>query len=224
MRVLLVLQADDARTAAASTNTANTSERLENPDVNPITGPGRPAALVRAELLAHQQSVRSTTGVDNTPPPIFQGDYLIMRSSTAAPLTLHRVVHGIFMQNATGADVTFTTCEYEQALDPLLRGLWGSFVPLKNAMYDKNNVRSGTKFVRRAGMTRANVQLYDVRVFYKERKQLLYIAAESLCALQLKLPADCPPWPTPLPVTHVGTLGDAIPPDPQSAADSQPTA
>eukprot|EP00965_Chrysotila_dentata_P204973 6182671-Pleurochrysis_carterae.AAC.1 len=46
-----LLQADDAR--ATSTQSANASERRENPEVNPITSLGRPAALVLAEVLAH---------------------------------------------------------------------------------------------------------------------------------------------------------------------------
>ena len=41
----------------------------ENPDVNPVTGPGRTAADVHAELLAHQERVKLPGNAANNPNP-----------------------------------------------------------------------------------------------------------------------------------------------------------
>eukprot|EP00965_Chrysotila_dentata_P063112 2091309-Pleurochrysis_carterae.AAC.1 len=83
--------------ACANTTTAragaNVSERLENPSVNPITGGGQTAAMVRALVRAHQQQVRADAiNNPNALSPIFHGDYLLVQLPTESSpsLTLHR--------------------------------------------------------------------------------------------------------------------------------------
>eukprot|EP00965_Chrysotila_dentata_P177202 5852499-Pleurochrysis_carterae.AAC.2 len=120
------------------------SDTLENPEINPITGPGRSAATVNAELRAFQSAARAeddaraTDGDETLVRRVFQGEYLLMRlaSGNGAAVTLHRVAHGIFHQEAADLDATFTKAEYTHAPMPGVAGLWGTFKPALNPDFD----------------------------------------------------------------------------------------
>eukprot|EP00965_Chrysotila_dentata_P253824 6211451-Pleurochrysis_carterae.AAC.2 len=112
------MQADDDA-GLRSMAPLNVSERLENPPVNPITVPGvRLASIVSVEVRCFQDQMRrlaarNTRRLWCQSLPIFQSDCLLLRleHSTGSVLTLHRAVHGIFMQDAVKQSVTFTTAE-----------------------------------------------------------------------------------------------------------------
>eukprot|EP00965_Chrysotila_dentata_P106158 3506354-Pleurochrysis_carterae.AAC.1 len=80
----------------------NLSERMENPPVNPITGPGRTQAAVNVDLWHYQDAVRARAEEEKQLPdpthgPNFQADYVLLRigTGTAAGISLHCVVHRI---------------------------------------------------------------------------------------------------------------------------------
>eukprot|EP00965_Chrysotila_dentata_P121243 4008944-Pleurochrysis_carterae.AAC.1 len=91
----------------------NVSERLEIPPVNPITVPGVClASTVSAEVRVFHDEMRAVAARNpQAVVPIFQGDHLLLRlaHSAGSVLTLHRVVHGILMQDAVKQNATFTT-------------------------------------------------------------------------------------------------------------------
>lgn len=108
------------------------SDTLENPPVNPITGPGRTACDVARELNSYQNFLRRTARAGSgqcaaAAFPIFQSDYLLVRQEHE--LVLHRVAHGMMIEDATSEDVSFTTTEYAHTPLPGVRGLFGTFVP-----------------------------------------------------------------------------------------------
>eukprot|EP00965_Chrysotila_dentata_P261221 6214181-Pleurochrysis_carterae.AAC.1 len=206
-------QADDAvRTAV---EILNVSERMENPCVNPITCPNyRSAAQVAADLRDHQEETRAlaarTPGME---PAIYQGDYLLIRLGidAAAPITLHRIVHGVFMQSATRHTSTFTTMEYEVTQVGDSTGLWGRWTAKLNPSYNPNNPRSGTKNVRHAAIGRSSVVMYQVQTFdYDGKAKDRGICVESLQALAAKCSEY--PLPSPLPVSHTSQAGASAAP------------
>eukprot|EP00965_Chrysotila_dentata_P109704 3625268-Pleurochrysis_carterae.AAC.1 len=90
------------------------SDRLENPLVNPITGPGRTSTMVLREFVEYQTAERAHAKATNQPEAIFQSEYMLIRLPCGDDrLSLHRVCHDIFMLDAKKEDVTFTTMEYE---------------------------------------------------------------------------------------------------------------
>lgn len=109
------------------------SSALENPPINPITGPGRSFADVNRELSSHRdfmrrQSVRSAVnGAQPCDFPVFQSDFLLIRRQSE--LVLHRVAHGLMIDDATHLELSFTTIEYEHTPQPGVPGLFGTFAP-----------------------------------------------------------------------------------------------
>lgn len=79
---------------------------LENPDVNPMTGAGRSAADVQAELQRLKERTRALRDT-----AIFQADFLFVQLQGES-VQLHRVVHGLCLHDATSDDLSFTTLEY----------------------------------------------------------------------------------------------------------------
>eukprot|EP00965_Chrysotila_dentata_P246062 6206933-Pleurochrysis_carterae.AAC.2 len=187
--------------SAASTSTTrsaqNVSERLENPPVNPITGPGRTSAMVRTDAMAYQKLVHAAAKNSGGPEGIFQGNYLLVQLPADTGLTLHRVAHGIFYQDATEQDATFTTLEYTHTPAPTQPDLWGTFTPRLNTNYNPANVRSGTKFVRHSSLSRSEVVMYNVKML----QQPLRIAASALEQLASIRPAQYP-FPASIPTSH----------------------
>jgi hypothetical protein len=87
------------------------STMLENPPVNPFTGPGRTGTEVERETAAYRAYIRREHG-NGRHPPVFQGDYLFVQLQ-GKPIFLARVVHDCFMDDALSADISFTIGEYE---------------------------------------------------------------------------------------------------------------
>lgn len=74
--------------------------------------------------------------------PIFQADYLLIRHESE--LLLHRVTHGLMIDDATSAEAMFTTTEYEHTSQAGVRGLFGTFVPKVSAVADNTAHHSHT--------------------------------------------------------------------------------
>eukprot|EP00965_Chrysotila_dentata_P049669 1646963-Pleurochrysis_carterae.AAC.1 len=194
----LILPLQVAAATSAARSAQNASERLENPPVNPITGPGRTAAMVRADAMAYQKSSLANAQRSGGPAGIFQGNYLLIRLPADTGVKLHRVAHCIFYQDATAQDATFTSLEYTHV--PVLGqpDLWGTFTPRPNPNYNPTNVRSGLKFVRHSTLSRSHIVMYNVKTL--ERRGELRIAASAL----KELATICPeyPFPASILVTH----------------------
>ena len=76
----------------ALTGGGNTSDAMENPPINPVTGAGRSAADVARELRAYKADVRKDASN-----AVFQADYLFVERLPGLTLALHRVVHNACM-------------------------------------------------------------------------------------------------------------------------------
>eukprot|EP00965_Chrysotila_dentata_P054416 1805161-Pleurochrysis_carterae.AAC.1 len=108
------------------------SSALENPVINPITGLGRASADARVRRDA-----------ENTPyPAVFQADYLFVQL-TNGELELHRVAHGLIIENATAPCLSFSTSEYRHFPQPGVPGFWGNFSLAPNPAYDERDPRKG---------------------------------------------------------------------------------
>ena len=92
---------------------------MENPAVNPITGPGRTTADVARELRAYKHDVRA-----NALNAVFQADFLFVERLPGLTLALHRVVHNACIRDAAMADISFTTVEYEHHAQPGIPVFW----------------------------------------------------------------------------------------------------
>lgn len=104
-----------------------TSDALENPPVNPITGPGRSAADVAREVDSYRSFMRRNNGSEMNNYPIFQADFLLIRHGSQ--LVLHRVTHGLMIEDAQSEKLSFTTTEYEHTPQQGVPGLFGTFLP-----------------------------------------------------------------------------------------------
>ena len=181
--------------------TLGTSGALENPAVNPVTGPGRTSADVQRELRTHQAMQRRSDGT-----AIFQADFLFIRLASGE-LQLHRVAHGLCVYAATAPFISFTTVEYVHHAQPGLSGFWGYFTLKENDKYDARNRKTGTKFVRHENLTRENVVLYNASVFESPAPhghpttKVIRVSSESLRALAAKA-VEQPAVPDKLPETH----------------------
>lgn len=150
------------RATPGDANIDDISCTLENPPVNPITGPGRTAADVQRELLGHQEAVRGgADSLSNT--AIFQADFVLAQMPGEQP-TLQRVANGLCIDDATAADVSFTTAVYAATPETQAHGLAGDLVHAPNPYYDANRKKSGTKFLRHQNVTRDVVKVYHVQV------------------------------------------------------------
>eukprot|EP00965_Chrysotila_dentata_P020709 685632-Pleurochrysis_carterae.AAC.1 len=196
----------EAADARSGVEILNISERMENPYVNPITCPAqRSAVQVAAELKAHQAATRAAAALDpSIPTPIYKGDYLLMHLSAGtdrSALTRHRVVHGIFMQEATRNSCTFTTTEYHPT-PAHFNGLWSLFTQRPNTSYERGNVRSGTMYIRHAAVRRDQVAAFNASTFLQEggKSKELFIHLSSL--RELAGMSSAHPLPTTIPSTH----------------------
>ena len=136
------------------------TDEMENPVVDPVTGPGHTTADVNRKVEAYKMRVR---GENNTHPPIFQGDYLFAKPRGGS-LGLHRVAHGACLYHSTAADISFTTAAYHHRAQEGYDGFWGTFELKENANYNPNDRKSGGKYERHYEMTRSEVILPDVQV------------------------------------------------------------
>ena len=180
---------------------ANVTDAMENPAVNPITGPGRTATDVARELRAYKQGVRA-----NARNAVFQTDFLFIERSPDLPLALHRVVHNACLRDAVLEDISFTTVEYEHHVQPGFPGFFGHFTMKANPDYDATaqDRKAGGKFLRHQNITREDVVMYNVDVFEKKDAGIskqLYVGSAALDALSLATPKQ-PQLPAELPATH----------------------
>lgn len=136
---------------------------LENPPVNPIVGPGRSSNTVRHEREAYQEHVRAQAGASGGMEAIFQADFIFVQLPNK-PVQLHRVAHGLFIQDALEAELSFTTAEYTHIPQEDIPGLWGVFEPAENPTYDARDKKTGTKFARHQNVGREVILVYDVKV------------------------------------------------------------
>ena len=125
-----------------------TSDEMENPPVNPITGPGRTVAVRDREVAAYRQRVRQSHR-----DAIFQSDYLFVWPPTKQ-LSLHRVVNGACMTDATSEEISFTTTEYEHSVQLGIAGFWGTFDLKPNPIYNSRDKATGSKFIRHQNMSK----------------------------------------------------------------------
>eukprot|EP00965_Chrysotila_dentata_P181337 5985400-Pleurochrysis_carterae.AAC.1 len=105
---LPTFQTTQSKCFSSAAPSCHASKRLENPDINTITGPGRTAVDVTSDLRQLQDRIRAQALADDDPTrePIFQADYLLIRMATASSnLTFHRVSNGLFMTDARNAEV-----------------------------------------------------------------------------------------------------------------------
>lgn len=107
------------------------SDDLENPPVNPISGPGRSSHVIRRELDSYRAVMRRLasqgTNADGDPFPVFQSDYLLI--SKNSNVTLHRVTNGMLIDDATSKELSFTTTEYESTIREDGSKFLGVFTP-----------------------------------------------------------------------------------------------
>lgn len=136
------------------------SPALENPPINPLTGPGRTAADVARDANAWRAHVRQQS---HELKPVFQGDYLFVLPPNQT-LQLHRVASGAFIEDALSPDIHFQTSEYQQTPHTQLGGFWGEFSMKSNPDHNPANKKMGGMFVRHNEITRGEIKVYDVRV------------------------------------------------------------
>lgn len=179
------------------------TDHMQNPPVNPVTGFGRTAADVQHELTAYRQRLRSTATADN--PPVFQADFLFVQPP-GGDVSLHRVVNGIWITDATDPNISFTTVEYLHHPQQDHPGFWGHFDVKENPHYDRRNKKAGALSMRHQNIARDHILLYDVQTFLMRAPEgsgsMLYVSAASLMALAAKTPVQ-PPVPAQLPTTHL---------------------
>ena len=181
---------------------------LENPEVNPITGHGRTAADVQREHGGHKLYLRELHR-DSQLPAIFQADFLLVQLP-GRDVALHRVVGGLFLDDAVASDLSFTTAEYMHTPQEGFTELFGLFTPQLNPDYDPSNKKSGTKFMRHHNIGRNVILVYNVRVSTvtmvgndvdPRAKTAVRISLESLRALARTRPVYS--LPDKLPESHV---------------------
>lgn len=79
-------------------------------------------------------------------------------------MQLHRVAHGMCIDDALERELSFTTSEYMHTPQEGVDGLWGTFEPALNPSFDPTNKKSGTKFARHHNITRDAIVVYNVKV------------------------------------------------------------
>ena len=116
---------------------------LENPPINPVTGPGRTATEVNRETLAYRAYIRRTAG-DDVPPPVFQSDYLFIQLKSK-PMFLARVANNCVIDDALAEDIMFTIGEYTHEPQSGVVGFFGLFTKAPNYYHDPTDKRTGGK-------------------------------------------------------------------------------
>eukprot|EP00965_Chrysotila_dentata_P059541 1975911-Pleurochrysis_carterae.AAC.1 len=125
--------------SSSARSVGGVSSALESPVVKPITGPGRTAADVQRELRAYQSRVRRDAA-DSDNPAVFQADYLFVQLP-GRELELHRVVHGLLIEDATAPHLSFSTSQYTRFPQPGVPGFGGYFSLSPNPAYDEMDLQ-----------------------------------------------------------------------------------
>lgn len=137
------------------------SSTLENPPINPVTGPGRTSAEVEEDLAEYQAEVRLRASADD-PTPVFQADYLFLQLPSK-PVSLHRVCNGLFLEDAAAEDISFSSLEFTTTEDTSHMGFDGDLIPAENLDYTQGK-KGSTKTVRHHGVTRDAIKAYNIEV------------------------------------------------------------
>lgn len=136
---------------------------LENPPVNPIVGHGRTQDDVRREKEAYHRKLRARAEVSGGLQPVFQADFLFIKLPQTS-VQLHRVAHGLCIDDALQPELSFTTVEYKHTPQPGVDGFWGIFEPAENESRDATAKKPGNKFARHYNIGRDAVVMYNVQV------------------------------------------------------------
>lgn len=188
------------------------SSMLENPPINPITGPGRTATEVQRELRGYQAWLRKTWDPSQGNFPVFQRDYLFIQLPST-PLFLARVTHDCCLDDATSPTLKFSVSEYVHVPQARVGGFFGTFTKKKNMAYNAKDKRTGGQYVKHSFITREHIVVYDVQTFVsrtmlaqnaadeKEPEDCLLVAASSLRKLAQARPELA--MPSKLPQSHV---------------------
>ena len=89
---------------------------------------------MQRETAAYRSEQRGNAAVDGLK-PIYQGDYVLVQLPGQA-LTLQQVCNGVFLQDASEAEMCFTTVEHAHEPQDGVQGLWETFVKKVNPLYD----------------------------------------------------------------------------------------
>ena len=134
--------------------------------------------------------------------PVFQSDFLLVQLP-GVPLALHSVCGHALLSTATYEHLRFSTVEYTHTQQEGFAGLWGTFAKTENQTYNPQDKKSGTKFIRHAGIGRDHVVVYNVQVFvdhsYDEKP--LRVSVESLKQLARARPNEFA-MPDSIPTSH----------------------
>ena len=125
------------------------------------------------------------------------------------------MAHGMCLVDATCEEISFTSAVYKQ-LGWDQPGFFGYFRPMENAAYDAKDKKSGAQYMRRRGVTRDDILVYDVSVFETapekgaaDPRKRLRVALESLRALALVSTAQPAISDAAIPGTHAANGGAA---------------
>lgn len=140
------------------------TNHLENPPINPIVGHGRTSTDVQRERETYQREVREQADAHGGEAPVFQADFIFVRVPHKG-VQLHRVAHGLFIEDAVQSELSFTTAEYNHVPQEVVDGFWGHFEPALNGAFDPNDKTTGTKFARHHNVGRDSIVLYNVQVW-----------------------------------------------------------
>lgn len=140
------------------------SSTLENPPVNPLTGPGRGSHVVDRELASYQEGLRFRAARHGWVQPVFQADFIFVQLPHKK-VALHRVSNGLYIDNATAKDLSFSTIEYTQTPETTALGMDGDLIPAPNPEYDLAKKKRGmTVSIRHHGIGREVIKAYDLEV------------------------------------------------------------
>jgi hypothetical protein len=169
---------------------------VENPDVNPIVGPGRTDGQWNNELYQWQVATRCDAERLCLPPPVHLSDYLILKTGESEPW-LVRVRSGDL--GSTMPNIQINSTRYAVEEGTAVWG-WGTFKPYPNAAYNRQDKRCGLKFQTQDGVKREDIIVYRCMTFL-DRNEKLRIHTDSLRVLYDRTGTQFPSEDE-LPATH----------------------
>ena len=170
------LPKQSARRAAAIAGMGGATTALENPPINPVTGPGRTGTEVQRETAGYREYIRRTNMLIGAQTPVFLGDYLFVQLPSK-PVFLARVTGTCFIDEASADRISITIGEYSHEAQGRVAGFFGTFSKTPNMLHDPLDKRTGGKFIRHASITRAEIVVYDVYTWV-DRERRAQIAAD----------------------------------------------
>jgi len=118
-------------------------------------------------------------------------------------LALHSVCGHALLSTATDEQLSFSTVEYTHTQQQGVAGLRGTFAKKENQTYNPQDKKTGTKFIRHAGISRDHVVVYNVQVFVDQSsdEKPLRVSVESLQQLARARPNEFA-MPDSIPASH----------------------